>query len=315
MGFGVHLPGANARATGDSLNVSVVEAIITAKLGNMTQFDAWMDNSLALWTTDVDSYMEVFEREHVPYFAAEWTTGCTHMFSVFVHVQNSQMILELMTTSSTELQRRERLVNLEPRLPEQFVQQLREQNVSSNVLKEARISRASTDLEAINGFYTKGMRIRQTLDYESEDVSVRCYEWSMSTPQICYTKRPLSKSKGWFTTEDFEKMLQSAAEEYAEYPTCLLNRWFDNHYSVTADENPDQSKLNYIVDYVNDQPNIPIACSPSFGLYYIADPSGWSVQLPNGIGTRIPKRCGGAERKIQNRTDASFVFCDTGECS
>jgi len=316
LGFGVHLPSVS-REAGDGLNVYVVETEVTAKLGNMTQFDAWMDNSLALWTSDLDSYVQVFELEHVPYLAAEWTTGDTHMFSVFVHVQGSQLILELMATSSTELQHREGLVNLEPRLPEQFVQDLREQNVSSNVLKEARISRASTDLEAIDGFYTKGMRIRTTFSYEGEHVSVRCYEWSTSTPQICFTKRPLSESKGWLTTKVFEQKLQAAAVEYTEYPTCLLNRWNDNHYSVTADDFPHQWKLDYIIDYVDEYEDIPIVCNADTGLYYIVDPSGWSVQLPSGIGTRRPIRCGGGTREKLNETwvPAEYVFCQTGECS
>lgn len=279
----------------------------------MTNFDAWMDNSLGLWTTDLDSFIKRFDSDGVPYLAAEWTTGEMHMFSIFVHVEGTQMILELMATSSIELHHREDLVNLEPRLPESYVFHLMEQNVMG-VLKEARISRATADLEAVDGFYAEGMQIPLVLTYDGEDVSVRCYEWSTGTPPICYTKRPASKTKGWFTVEVFGNMMKESARYFGKNPMCVMNRWFDNHYSVTADGFKDQSKLDYIIDYLDDHQDIPIACNPTSGIYYIVDPAGWSVQLPSGLGTRLPKSCGGGARSVGAFVPATFVFCDLGTC-
>lgn len=317
VGFGVHLPTSNARETVEGFNVSVVEKMVTEKVGNMTRFDAWMDNSLGIWTRDLDSYIHVFDSEHVPYLAAEWTTGETHVISVFVHAEGSQLILELMANSSTKLEHREDLTSLEPRLPESFILHLIEQqDVEESDVKQARISRAATDLNAVDDFYVQGMGILRTLDYEGDDVSVRCYEWSVGTAQVCYTKRPDSKTKGWFTVKIFEEVLKDSALHFGRNPLCLMNRWFDNHYSVTADHFSDQWKLNYIIDYVDREPNLPIACHPTEGLYYIVDPSGWAVQMPNGVGTRIPKRCGGGERSGEQFFGTlNFVFCDVGTCS
>jgi len=115
IGFGVHMPTSGVRSTGDGvLNVSAVEQIVTTKLGKLDHFDAWMDYSVGLWTTDLDSYLDAFDSAGVPYFAAEWTTGTIQAFSIFVHVEGSQLILELITTSPTKLQREEGLEKLEP---------------------------------------------------------------------------------------------------------------------------------------------------------------------------------------------------------
>lgn len=317
IGFGAHVPTSSARSTGEALNVSAVEQIVSDKLGDMKRFDAWLDYSLGLWTTDLDSYIRVFNSDGVPYLGAEWTTGDTHVFSLFVWVKGSQMILELMATNSTEFQDRKDLVSLEPRLPEFFVLHLIELNLSANVLKEARISRATTDLDALDFFYIEGMRIRPSFNYETDNVGVHCYEWAMGTPQICYTKRAESKTKGWFTVATFEKMLKVAAAQSAGNSLCNKNRWFDNHYSVTADGISDPSIHNYIIDHLDAHSEVPIACNPTAGLYYILDPSGWAVQMPSGIGTRLPNRCGGGSRSVDiyENTTAEFVFCELGSCS
>merc|ERR1712107_828303 len=126
------------------------------------------------------------------------------------------------------------------------------------VLKEARISRAAADLEDVDGFYKKGMQIPLVLSYDGEDVSVRCYEWSKGTPQICYTKRPASKTKGWFTVEVFGNMMKESARYFGKNPLCVMNRWFDNHYSVTADGFEDQSKIDYLIDYLDEHEDIPM---------------------------------------------------------
>jgi len=191
------------------------------------------------------------------------------------------------------------------------------EDVSRDVLKEARISRATTDLDGLDDFYTKGMRIRTSFTHEGKNVSVRCYEWAVGTPQICYTKRPASKTTGSFKVEDFQKMLIDSATKWADNALCMMNRWFDNHYAVTGENQSDPTVFNYIIDYLDDHPEIPIACDPSSGLYYIGDPSGWAVQTPAGIGSVLPKRCGGGQISLGASlgSTAEFVFCEKGECS
>merc|ERR1719240_54802 len=320
IGFGVHVPESGVRSEGDGvLDASRIEEIVTAKLGKLDHFDAWMDYSVGLWTTDLDSFMHTFDSAGVPYLATAWKAGRIQAYSVFVHVVNSQLILELISTGSTKLQNQEGLVHLEPRLPESFVQYMMKENISPDVLKEARISRATTDLDKVDEFYTEGMRIRTSHTYESEDVSVRCYEWAKTTPQVCYTKRPASKTMGSFKVEDFQNMLKDSAVKWSTNAMCLMNRWYDNHYAVTGAS--DAKVYNYIIDFVDGHPEIPITCDTA-GLYYVLDPSGWAVQFPSGIGSVFPKRCGGGQISVAETPTTSLgddggymVYCSTGECT
>lgn len=73
---------------------------------------------------------------------------------------------------------------------------------------------------------------------------------------------------------------------------------------------------DYIVDFVDANPQIPHVCHPDSGLYYLVDPTGWAVQFPSGIGSRLPLSCGGGNitPMIYENTTAEFVFCELGVC-
>merc|ERR1719284_214245 len=104
MGFGLHLPGITDHLTTGGLSVEDVEGIFSDKMGDMKEFDSFMDFNVGLFTADMDYYLEKFSADGVPYLAAKWANSSgpspSHMYSVFVYVPNSQMIIELIAASS-----------------------------------------------------------------------------------------------------------------------------------------------------------------------------------------------------------------------
>ncbi len=100
-GFGLHLPAIEAHLTTGGLSVKEVESHFADKMGAMAGFDSFMDYNAGLYTTELDSYLSRFEADGVPYLGAKWPTPAGDlMFSVFVLVPTSQMVIELMASTS-----------------------------------------------------------------------------------------------------------------------------------------------------------------------------------------------------------------------
>lgn len=66
------------------------------------------------------------------------------------------------------------------------------------LLQPVRVSRAATDLNALDTFYIDGMRTTPTLKLDSSDVSSRCYEWPGANADVCFVRRPDTATSGDF---------------------------------------------------------------------------------------------------------------------
>ena len=62
-GFGLHLVDVAARATTGGTELADVEAHFTSKMGDMSDYDAFTDCSIGLYTTDLDQYTDAFDRQ------------------------------------------------------------------------------------------------------------------------------------------------------------------------------------------------------------------------------------------------------------
>ena len=330
-GFGLHMPAIAGHVTTGGLPVATVEAIVASKLSDLaTRFDAWLDFSVALFTTDLDGYLRSLRADGAPYLATRWRAppGAAsaaaalgadggELFSVFVHVPRSQLVLELVAaTSATLAPARDGLAALEPRLPAtRLAAVAAAPPARGDLLLPVRVSRAATDLDALDAFYgADGMRANLTLALDGADggAAARCYLWPSGNVDLCFVRRDDAATAGAFKVGDFERMLRNASATSVTTPLCQMNRWADNHYALDVAD----GSFDYVVDYLEEHPDVLYQCGPAgtpmSGLHYVYDPTGWVVQLNVNI-TKLPRGCDVADD--DDAAASSSPMCDGGTCS
>lgn len=302
-GFGLHLVDVPEHLTTGGLSTEEVEAKFTAKLGDMTKFDSFMDYNAVFATTGLQKYKDTFTADGVKYLAGTWTDASgTEYTSVVVQVPGSQLILELcqkgsLTYGDTEAQP----IKLEQRVPDSTLiaqdaklfgnaSQLGTTSVGSYLVSLGINHAASAKaMEKLEDFYVSGMGTKKTHDATENDVTKKCFLWPGATGNICFTNRADSATAGDWKVGDFEDMLNKVHSTLlGGHPFCAVDKWFDNHYAIDS-QSVDTSK---ILSYVNEK-NPPHICSsggpgglafpPSAGgLSVVFDPTGWGIQLDVG---------------------------------
>jgi len=214
------------------------------------------------------------------------------LFSVFVLIPSSTLVIELMgSTSSILAARASELVDLEQRLSATRLRTLDAAPPARGLLLPVRVSRAASNLTALDEFYLGAMRISSTLVLGEQDVQSRCYEWPGGKVDICFVQRPEDGTSSELSVASFEAMLKRVADVVVTKPTCNMNRWTDNHYAVDLLDEKDGT-FDYIIDYLENTPGALYQCNVfhSAGLHYIYDPTGWAVQL-NMAFSKTPSGC------------------------
>jgi len=330
-GFGLHLPAITGHTTLPGLTVREVESIVAKKMGQMDRWDAWMDYNVALYTLNLDKYLQRFKADGVPFLGAKWPTsrdGNEMMYSAFIHVPDSQMIIELMAESSQILDDLPKLQMLEQRLSSSRLEAIENSPPESHLLLPVRVSRAASDLTSLDAFYGDAMRISTTLVIDSETSSVRCYLWPGAHVDLCFVQRPQNMTSSDLTVKAFEDMLKHVSESVNSGPMCNMNRWADNHYALDIFH----SDFDYIVDYLDATPTALYTCATFgvTGLHYIYDPTGWAVQL-NMRFKKEPKGCNTIDKGLQHNSkkgllgfgsnnppraklDLPVIMCGAGVC-
>lgn len=322
-GFGLHLPAINGHSTQGGLSVREVEEIVSNKLGVMDKFDAWLDFNAALYTSNLDSYLERFSVDKVPYLGATWKTpDGALMFSAFVLVPTSTMVIELMGSTSTILTHRiSKLTRLEQRLSATRLQALADSPPTTGLLQPVRVSRSVSKVSAIDEFYLGAMRLNLTLSVDEHGVQSRCYLWPGGNADVCFVQRRHDATSGHLTVAGFEAMLKRVIETVVTNPWCMMNRWADNHYAIDLLDDKDKGKFDYIVDYLEANPGTRYQCADFGvpGLHYVYDPTGWAVQVnfrfnkqPSGCSSSSPSR--GSAKWLHQNAQGGNPMCGGGTC-
>lgn len=117
-GFGLHLVDVTSAQTSGGIDAASLEAAFTARLGDMSAFDSFMDYSVQLFAANLTAYAHAFAADGVPHLAATWLAeqGTTHWYSLFVRVPTSQMIIELVGPSAPSGYSTTAMPLLEPRM-------------------------------------------------------------------------------------------------------------------------------------------------------------------------------------------------------
>ncbi|KAH8055099.1 hypothetical protein JL722_8524 [Aureococcus anophagefferens] len=183
-GFGLHLVATEHKLTTGGLTVEAVEASFS-ELGGMAAFDAFMDYNTHFFATHdyFDLLLNNFRAGGVPFLPFRFPgLGGASWYGAIAHVPNTQMVLEFSSNSSAVLAPlAATLLELEPRLPAAVLRRVAAS--AERQLQVAVVSRASSDVAAIEAFYVQGMNTTLSLFYESDDdtVKTRCVKWQDAT--------------------------------------------------------------------------------------------------------------------------------------
>ena len=315
-GFGLHLVDVFSSATTGGLTVYDLEQKFAERLGDLSAFDAFMDYNAALFTTALGSYADKFAADGVPTLAASWTadTGAT-WYSLFVHVPESQMVLELVGTESPLAAARAAnataaevaaadaaLVTLEARVSPRNVAKFDEYEADDlGLLYAVSVSRAVSDITAIERFYETELNftvVHSLDDADGTGVSRRCYGWEYAESDVCFVERP-DPSGAAFGAAELEAMLWSVHTATLLAPSNT-NKYTDNHYAVDSMESK-----TFLTTYFTSNDPYPITNSSREAYNcnqqgFVMDPTGWSIQVDLSGSTSFPS-CSRSEEKEEEK--------------
>merc|ERR1712050_786220 len=103
-GFGLHCVNVSGHLTTGGLSTAEVEEHFNEKLGDMKEYDSFMDYSVSFYTSGVAQYAAAFDQGNVPYYTTTWQASndadAQTYTSLIVQVPHTQMILELTSKKS-----------------------------------------------------------------------------------------------------------------------------------------------------------------------------------------------------------------------
>merc|ERR1711959_747070 len=302
------------------------------KLGDMTQYDSFMDFSVTFCTQDLEKYAQAFDKDSVAYYTWAWQDDNSQTYtSLIVQAHKSQMILELTSKRSLALGATKRAVHVsassERRVSARalaMIDELEKQNaLLATDLTPLSVNRAvsASTLTKVDDFYVSGMGTKRVSDVSdaSNGYTRKCYLWTGAEVDICFTSRDASATKGGFKVADFENMLNTVHKNViVGHPMCHTDKWEDNHYAIDSFS----AGTSSIVSYINNN-NVPHVCAaggsssgPGGGLSYIMDPTGWAIQADLSF-TTLPSDCSSALNMTSPRRLQGGKFnpaCDAGTC-
>ena len=322
-GFGMHLVNLTNRETTGGNTVSEIEQIFADKLGDLSSYDAFMDYSIGLYTTDLDQYITALDKDSIKYLTSTWVNSDSgaDWTSILLLVPGTHMVVELYgEDSSYGLQRK--LANTthnEVRLGSTqaaFIKAHVGASTSSDLLYATRVSRGASDLDAIDSFYLDVMGASLDIDSTTDDYERHCFKYTTSsTVDVCFTKRDDSATSSDFAIADMEAQMNGVHANLLQKNTCGTDKWLDNHHAFDAHtSNAD------IVTYLDSKAGSDTYyyCEPSgtsYALHYIIDPTGWGIQLDMQASSQ-PTGCTESARQIGNlrATGNGNPACDLGSC-
>ena len=164
-----------------------------------------------------------------------------------MHVPGTQLVIELLTPHSAMLSARaeqgELATELEPRMTRERYDDLGAQAASGDyhpmTLSTAGISRAASNLSAVDEFYLEGFgaRISMQLVDEANCLLKHCFVINGTSADACFVTRPDSSTAGDLKPADLESSLNAAHEYWLNgYPDCNMGRWTDNHFAIDTQD-------------------------------------------------------------------------------
>jgi len=291
-GFGIHLPDVQAALTTGGITVDALKAHYEARIGDHSEFDAFMDYSVTFFTHELQSYVDSFKADGVNHFLGQWadSSGST-WYSLVVLVPGSTYVIELVSTlkpSGVTISSKA----MEQRMSDAHCDKFR--SVGSHpahVLLISSINRAAADMDNVDDVYTNLFKAKTTQSI-TNGVTRKCYSFAttsgLASPgpgnaldeDVCFTSRPSDSTKdAVYSVKQHEEMLWAAhAGCLGSNPSSTTDKYTDSHYALPLPS----AGLTALASYFKSNDPYPItkntrlayACKQN----YIIDPTGFSIQ-------------------------------------
>ena len=189
-----------------------------------------------------------------------------------------------------------------PRLPAEVFTSNSVSSQDSRILQVLAVSKATTDLQAVEKFYVNNLEATSSFHQSSGSSSVKTYKLSGANAQVRFVQRPANSTSGSFTTKDFENLKKASHDKFTANEFCGVSKWYDNHFAWdqhtiqldTMRTKFDDQKIHYHI----------FGDGTGMTNIYVNDPTGDSIQLDGGWST-MP---------INGTGDSLMNACSQGAC-
>jgi hypothetical protein len=282
-GFGIHLPNVEAAKTTGGITVDALEAKYAARIGDHSEFDAFMDYSTAFFTYDLQHYIDIFTADGVKHFLGQWTDGSKRQwYSMIFLVPQSSYVIELISMQASGASS---LPEMEQRMSDALCQTWSKGSASdNNALEPVAIRRASSDLDAIDNAYTTYMGLSTSLTVSESNVQTTCYK-TTSSFDVCFTKRESSSNAdAIFSVKDHEDNMWAIHAGVMGTDPTVTDKMTDSHggFSVSTSKLETYFSANSFATLLKNR--LAYACAQS----YVIDPTGFSIQAGGPGGSSFP---------------------------
>jgi len=283
-GFGIHLPNVLAAKTTGGISVDALEAKYASRIGDHSEFDAFMDYSTAFYTYDLQHYIDIFTTDDVKHFLGQWTDASERQwYSLIFLVPQSTYVIELMSMQASV--DASSLPKMEQRMSDALCTEWSKGTESANnAIETVSINRASSDLDAIDNAYTKYMQMTTSHTISDSQVQRHCYKTSSSF-DVCFTKRESSSNAdAIFSVKDHEDNMWAIHAGVMGSDPTKTDKMTDSHggFSVTTTKLETYFEANSFAQLLENR--LAYACAQS----YVIDPTGFSIQAGGPGGSSFP---------------------------
>jgi hypothetical protein len=283
-GFGIHLPNVLESKTTGGVTVDELEAKYAARIGDHSEFDAFMDYSTAFFTYDLQHYIDIFTADNVQHFLGQWIDGSKRQwYSMIFLVPQSSYVIELISTrASVEASS---LPETEQRMSDDLCTEwIKGEKSANNAIEQVSINRAASDLDAIDNAYTTYMGLTTSHTISDSKVQRRCYQTSSSF-DVCFTKRESSAdADAIFSVKDHEDNMWAIHAGVMGTDPTVTDKMTDSHagFSASTTKLEVYFLANNFATLLENR--LAYACAQS----YVIDPTGFSIQAGGPGGSSFP---------------------------
>jgi hypothetical protein len=282
-------------------------------------YDSFMDYSLVLYASSLDTYVAAFEADNVPHLMLRWNDDLGQLwYSLIVQVARSQLVLELVSGQVPNSTGAHLMDDGLQRLPASIFASAEVHAKPLGVLTPLAVSRATASIEAVHDFYTNDLFSAVNHTQSLGDVTMKAYMMPGASALMRFIQRPASATAPGFTVADLEAAKHAAHTMAMKDAFCGVDKWIDNHVALDQSEyNLDAFKANFdshgIKYHVFGDCTNSSKPGPGTNMY-VVDPTGDSVQL-DGHWVSCPE--GGSGDALQNPCSQGVCtqFTPLAECS
>jgi len=256
-----------------------------------------MDYGVTFFTYDLQTYVDAFKKDGVPFFVAQWEAEKTKdpWYSLFFLANASHYVIELTSAREPSLDSKI-LPKLEQRMSDNHTAKFKSYGAHpAHVLEISSINRATSNITMIDDVYTNLFEAKLTHGINEGGVVRRCYNTAGSSSSlkfppgpgqlttdedVCFTQRTSDVEKdAVFSVQDFEEMLWAEhAGTIGNNANSVIDMYTENHYaqpmnSAGMSKLATRFKSNSPYPITKDT-RLAYACKQN----YIIDPTGWSIQ-------------------------------------